>query len=57
MGHRIQKRSKRIYRLFAYGDVLDPRKICHGKDFVGKFVEHMEDEVKRLYAATNDRAH
>ena len=57
MGHRIQKRSKRMYRLFAYGDVLDPRKICHGKDFVGKFVEHMEDEVKRLYAATNDRAH
>ena len=56
MGHRIQKRSKRMYRLFAYGDVLDPWKICHGKDCAGKFVEHIEDEVKWLYATTNDRA-
>ena len=35
-----------MYRLFAYGDVLDPWKICHGKDCVGKFVEHIEDEIK-----------
>ena len=46
-----------MYRLFAYGDVLDPWKICHGKDGVGKFVEHIEDEIKWLYATTNDRAH
>ena len=56
MGHHIQKISKRMYRLFAYGDVLDPWKICHGKDCAGKFVEHIEDEVKWLYATTNDRA-
>ena len=36
---------------FAYGDVPDPLKMYRGKDCVEKFIEHIEDEVKRLYAA------
>ena len=34
---------------FAYGDIPDPLKMCRGKDCVEKIVEHIEDEVKRLY--------
>ena len=39
-----------VYSTFAYGDVLDPLKMYRGKDCVEKFVEHIEDEVKRLYS-------
>ena len=30
--------------MFAYGEVLDPMKMCCGKYFVEKYVEHNEDE-------------
>ena len=40
-----------VHRNFAYGDVPDPFKMYHGKDCVEKFIEHTEDEVKRLYAS------
>ena len=36
--------------IFAYGDVPDLLKMCRGKDYVEQFIEHIEDEVKRLYA-------
>ena len=35
---------------FAYGDIPDPLKMYRGKDCVEKFVEHIEEEVKRLHA-------
>ena len=35
---------------FAYGDVPDPLKMYRGKDCVEKFVEYLEEEVKRLYS-------
>ena len=35
---------------FAYGDVPDPLKLYRGKDCVERFVEYIEEEVKRLYA-------
>ena len=35
---------------FAYGEVPDPLKMYQGKDCVEQFVEHTEEEVKRLYA-------
>ena len=39
-----------VHSAFAYGDFPDPFKMYRGKDCVGgKFVEHIEDEVKRLY--------
>ena len=38
-----------VHSIFAYGDVLDPLKMCRGKDFVEKFEEYIEEEVKRLY--------
>ena len=34
---------------FAYEDVSDPLKMYRGKDCVEKFVEYIEEEVKRLY--------
>ena len=35
---------------FAYGDVFDPMRMYRGKDCEEKFVEHIEYEVKELYA-------
>ena len=34
---------------FAYGDVTDPSKMYQGEDCAEKFVEYIEEEVKRLY--------
>ena len=39
-----------VHNTFAYGDVPDPLKIYRGKECVEKFVEYIEEEVKRLYA-------
>ena len=39
-----------VHSTFAYGDVPNPLKMYWGKDCVEKFVEHIEEEVKRLYA-------
>ena len=39
-----------VHSTFAYGDVPDPLKMYRGKDCVEKFIEHIEDEVKWLYA-------
>ena len=38
------------HRAFADGDVPYPLGMHHGKDCVEKFIEHTQDEVKRLYA-------
>ena len=35
---------------FSYGDVLDLMKRYRGKNCVGKFLEHIKDEVKWLCA-------
>ena len=40
-----------VHSTFAYGDVPDPLKMYRGKDCVEKFVEYIEEEVKRLYEA------
>ena len=39
-----------VYSTFAYGDVPNLLKMYRGKDCVEKFVEYIEEEVKRLYA-------
>ena len=39
-----------VHSIFAYGDVPNPLKMYRGKDCVEKFVECIEEEVKRLYA-------
>ena len=38
-----------VHITFAYGGVPDPLKMYRGKDYVEKFVEYVEEEVKRLY--------
>ena len=38
-----------VHSTFAYGDVSDPLKMYRGKYCVEKFVEYIEEEVKRLY--------
>ena len=38
-----------VHSTFAHGDVADPLKIYRGKDCMEKFVEYIEEEVKRLY--------
>ena len=38
-----------VYSTFAYGGVSNPLKMYRGKDCVEKFVEYIEEEVKRLY--------
>ena len=38
-----------IHSTFAYGDVPDPFKMDRGKDCVEKFVQYIEEEVKRQY--------
>ena len=38
-----------VHSTFVYGDVPDPLKMYLGKDCVEKFVEYIEEEVKRLY--------
>ena len=38
-----------VHSTIDYGDVPDPLKIYRAKDCVEKFVEHIEEEVKRLY--------
>ncbi|XP_057297205.1 uncharacterized protein LOC130626118 [Hydractinia symbiolongicarpus] len=37
------------YSTFAYGDVPDPLTVYRGEKCVTRFVNHLEDEVKRLY--------
>ncbi|XP_057290793.1 uncharacterized protein LOC130613470 [Hydractinia symbiolongicarpus] len=37
------------YSTFAYGNVPDPLTVYRGEDCVTRFVNHLEDEVKRLY--------
>ena len=39
-----------VHGTFAYRGVPNPLKIYRGKDCVEKFVEHIEEEVKQLYA-------
>ena len=39
-----------VHSTLAYGDVSDPLKIYQSKDCVEKFIELIEEEVKRLYA-------
>ena len=39
-----------VHSTFAYGDVPDPLKMYRGKECVEKFAEHIDEEVKRLYA-------
>ena len=38
-----------VHSTFAYGDVPNPLKMYREKDCVEKFVEYIEEEVKRLY--------
>ena len=38
-----------VHSTFAYGDVPDLLKMYRGMDCVEKFVEYIEEEVKRLY--------
>ena len=38
-----------VHSTFVYGDVPDPLKMYRGKDCVEKFVEYIEEEVKRLH--------
>ena len=38
-----------VHITFAYGDVSDHLKMYRGKDCAEKFVEYIEEEVKRLY--------
>ena len=40
-----------VHSKFAYGEVQDPLKVYRGEDCVEKFIEYIESEVKRLYAA------
>ncbi|XP_057294631.1 uncharacterized protein LOC130623161 [Hydractinia symbiolongicarpus] len=35
---------------FAYGSLPDPLKVYRGENYVKKFVDHLENEVKRLYS-------
>ena len=46
----MEKINRHVLPGFAYGHVPDPFKIYRGKDCVEKFVEYIEEEVKRLYA-------
>ena len=39
-----------FYSTVVYGDVSDPLKMYRGKDCVEKFVEYIQEEVKRLHA-------
>ena len=39
-----------VHSTFAYGDVPNPLKMYRGKECVEKFVEHIDEEVKLLYA-------
>ena len=38
-----------VHSTFAYGDIRNPLKLYRGRDCVEKFVEYIEEEVKRLY--------
>ena len=38
-----------VHSTFGYGDVPDPFKMYLGKDCVEKFVEYIEEEVRRLH--------
>ena len=44
-----------VHNTFAYGDVPDPLKVYRGKECDEKFVEYIEEEVKRLYATFPQR--
>ena len=39
-----------VHSTFSYGDVPDPLEMHRGKDCVERFVEYIEEEVRRLYA-------
>ena len=39
-----------LHSTFPYGYVSDPLKMYRGKDCGETFIEHLEDEVKRLFA-------
>ena len=39
-----------VHSVFAYGDVPNLLKMNRDKDCVEKFVEYLEEEVRRLYA-------
>ena len=39
-----------VHSTFAYGDVYNPLKMYRDKDYVEKFVEYIEEEVRQLYA-------
>ena len=38
-----------VHSIFTYGDVPDPSKMYQGRDCVEKFVEYIEERVKRLH--------
>ena len=38
-----------VHSTFAYGDVSGPLQMYRGKDCVEKFVQYVEEELKRLY--------
>ena len=38
-----------VHSTFAYGDVSDPLTMYQGKGCVEKFMEYIEEEVKRMY--------
>ncbi|XP_057316784.1 uncharacterized protein LOC130657804 [Hydractinia symbiolongicarpus] len=54
-GTKTEKLSKHVpsgwctYSTFACGSVPDPLTVYRGEDCVTRFVNHLEDEVKRLY--------
>ncbi|XP_057289360.1 uncharacterized protein LOC130613020 [Hydractinia symbiolongicarpus] len=54
-GEKTKKLSKHVpsgwctYSTFAYGSVPNPLMVYMGEDCVTPFVNHLEDEVKRLY--------
>lgn len=39
-----------VHSTYAYGDVPHPLRMYYGKDFVEKFIEHTEYEIKHFYA-------
>ncbi|XP_057296218.1 uncharacterized protein LOC130625168 [Hydractinia symbiolongicarpus] len=43
------------YSTFAYGSVPDPLTVYRGDDCVKKFVDNLEDEIKRLYDTYNQQ--
>ena len=44
-----------VHSTFACGDISGPLKMNRGKDFVEKFLQHAEGEVKQLYGTFPQR--